>query len=98
AETVAVGFAAYATNCVVCHGDHAMSSGLVPNLRYSALLGDANGWDMVVREGAFAERGMGNFGEVFDAETGEAIRAYVISEANSGRDEAFYEKVMKDTQ
>ena len=30
---------------------------------------------------------------VFDEQTIEAIRAYVIHEANSGRDEAFYESL-----
>jgi quinohemoprotein ethanol dehydrogenase len=77
-------------NCAVCHGDHAMSSGLVPNLRYSPLLGDAAGWGAVVREGARAELGMANFAAILEAEESEAIRAYVISEAASGRNESFY--------
>ena len=90
-ETVAAGFGAYMENCAVCHGDHAMTSGLVPSLRHSPLLGDAALWNSVVREGARASLGMGNFSAIIDAQTAEAIRAYVISEANSGRGAAYYE-------
>jgi quinohemoprotein ethanol dehydrogenase len=89
-ETIAAGERSFMRNCAVCHGDHAMSSGLVPNLRYSPLLGDAAGWGAVVREGARAELGMANFAAILEAEESEAIRAYVISEAASGRNESFY--------
>ena len=90
-ETILAGRKAFMENCAVCHGDRAMSSGLIPNLRHSPLLGDAQLWNSVVREGARAALGMGNFSAVIDAQTAEAIRAYVISEANSGRDAAYYE-------
>ena len=92
-EVIAAGAVAYAANCTVCHGEHAMSSGLVPNLRYSPLLGDAGLWNAVVREGARASLGMGNFAANVDMATSEAIRAFVISEANSGRDAAYYERL-----
>jgi quinohemoprotein ethanol dehydrogenase len=92
-EMIAAGLDAYAANCAVCHGDGAMSSGLVPNLRYSPLLGDAVLWKSVVREGARSALGMGNFGGIIDDETSEAIRAWIISEANSGRDAAYYEGI-----
>ncbi len=95
-EIVAAGFQAYANYCVTCHGDQAQSSGLVPNLRYSSLLGDTDAWNAVVREGAFAASGMGNFGAIIDREQSEAIRAYVISEANNGYDAAFYEKIARE--
>jgi hypothetical protein len=36
---------------------------------------------------------MGNFGGIIDDETSEAIRAWIISEANSGRDAAYYEGI-----
>ena len=93
AEIVAAGQHAYANLCVTCHGDQAQSSGLVPNLRTSMLLGDEFAWNAVVREGARAEMGMGNFGAILDREQSEAIRAYVISEANHGFDAAFYERI-----
>ena len=96
AETVALGKQAYANLCVSCHGDQAMSSGLVPNLRHSAALGDAQAWNHIVREGERVNLGMANFSTELDQDTSEAIRAYVISEANSQRDKAFYEKIAND--
>lgn len=92
-EVVATGLGAYMEICAACHGDRAMSSGLVPNLRYSPLLGDAELWDAVVRGGARASLGMGNFSAILDKETSEAIREYVISEANSGRGADYYENL-----
>ncbi|MFT5655182.1 MAG: quinohemoprotein ethanol dehydrogenase [Arenicella sp.] len=89
-DVLAKGANAYANTCVACHGDQAFSSGLVPNLRFSAITPNAQAWQTVVREGALAASGMPNFSEAIDADTAEAIRAYVISEANSGRDDAFY--------
>ena len=68
-----------------------MSSGLVPNLRLSPLIADAGLWDDVVRKGARAELGMGNFSAILDPAASEAIRAYVISESNSDRDAAWYQ-------
>ncbi len=87
---IAAGARAYAQNCAVCHGDHAMSSGLVPNLRYSPLNADAGAWRQVVLQGARAPLGMAGFSANIDEEASEAIRAYVISEANSVRDADWY--------
>ena len=96
-DVVKAGFQLYANLCVTCHGDQAQSSGLVPNLRYSALLGDPEAWNAVVREGARATVGMGNFGAILDQDESEAVRAYVIHEANNGYDAAFYERVARET-
>ncbi|MFN0024579.1 MAG: PQQ-binding-like beta-propeller repeat protein, partial [Parvularculaceae bacterium] len=90
AEIIAVGARAYAQNCTVCHGEHAMSSGLVPNLRHSPVLGDADAWREVVRGGALAGQGMASYAAILDDAAAEAIRAYVISEANSARNADWY--------
>jgi quinohemoprotein ethanol dehydrogenase len=95
-EVVQQGAYAYGNNCGSCHGDHAFSSGLVPNLRYSAITTSPQAWSNIVSNGVLAEQGMPNFGEVLDTETVEAIRAYVISEANSNRDKAFYDSASLD--
>lgn len=87
------GVSLYANNCVACHGDHAFSSGLTPNLRYSAITASAEAWKSVIIDGSLASRGMPNFGSTLSTEEAEMIRAYVISEANSGRNEAFYKTV-----
>jgi quinohemoprotein ethanol dehydrogenase len=92
-ETIAAGAIAYAANCTVCHGEHAMSSGLTPNLRYSPLLGDSELWKSVVLGGARKELGMMSFSAILDEESAEAIRAYVIAEANSNRDAAYYARI-----
>lgn len=90
---LAKGAAAYANNCTTCHGDQAFSSGLIPNLRFSGVTKSAAAWRSVVLEGAFLEKGMPNFGKVLDSDTAEAIRAYVIHEANTGFDESFYDSL-----
>ena len=95
-ETLKKGWRAYGTTCSVCHGDHAQSSGLVPNLRYSAITTNAEAFKAIVLGGALAANGMPNFGKVHDEETVEAIRAYIISEANSDRDAEFYKTVKAD--
>lgn len=92
-EVIAKGLNTYSNTCVTCHGDQAFSSGLIPNLRFSPITKNAEAWNSVVREGALAENGMPNFGKVLDRDTAEAIRAYVISEANSDRDENFYQTI-----
>jgi len=84
---------AYANTCTVCHGDQAFSSGLVPNLRYSKVTGSATAWRRIVLDGALAKQGMPNFSGVLDEDTSEAIRAHVINEANSNRDQAFYDSL-----
>lgn len=83
-ETIALGAAKYGNACVVCHGDHNFSNSIVPNLRYSFVLSDAEQWQNIVRGGALAEVGMPNFEKHLSAEDAEAIRAYIIFKANEG--------------
>ena len=92
-ELIKKGSLAYARMCGSCHGDQAYSSGLIPQLRFSAITKDAEAWQEVLLEGLLAENGMPNFAGRTDAETVEAIRAYVISEANSDRGKEFYDEV-----
>jgi len=90
-ETLALGLKTYTARCSICHGDQAQSSGLIPNLRYSPITKNAIAWEQVVRAGALEHKGMPNFSNVFSSDVSEAIRAYVVAEANSGRDERFYQ-------
>lgn len=92
-EVIKLGGTAYANRCGICHGDQAYSSGLVPQLRFSGITKDAQAWSEVLLEGLLAENGMPNFAGRIDSETSEAIRAYVISEANSDRGKEFYDDV-----
>ena len=92
-EVLAKGKQVFANACVVCHGDQAYSSGFIPNLRFSAVTKDPELWQEVVRGGMLADNGMPPFGSSYDAESIEMVRAYIISEANSEFNKAFYEEV-----
>lgn len=95
AETLKLGKERYFSNCSLCHGNQAFSSGLVPNLRYSAITPNAEAWSAIVLNGALIKQGMPNFEGRLSSDEVEAIRAYVISEANSDRDKAFYDSLVK---
>ena len=89
-QTIALGKELYGDNCSLCHGMQAFSSGLIPNLRYSSFLRDANAWSAVLLDGVLSTKGMPNFSRALGKEQGEAIRAYVIKEANSAKDADYY--------
>ena len=82
AATVEAGKATYHRYCGTCHGDSAVSSGVLPDLRHSAYLSEADTFTRLVREGMLAERGMFAFGAELSAEDVEQIRAYVIHRAH----------------
>jgi alcohol dehydrogenase (cytochrome c)/quinohemoprotein ethanol dehydrogenase len=81
AEVVTAGKNAFSRTCGVCHGDSATSGGILPDLRYSSLLGDPKEWNSVVRGGALESRGMVGFASELSEEQTDAIRAYVIHRA-----------------
>jgi mono/diheme cytochrome c family protein len=69
--------------CTVCHGNAAVSAGgVIPDLRWSKALGDAEAWKKIVIDGSRAEQGMVSYAPVLSAEQAEAVRAYVVSRAN----------------
>jgi quinohemoprotein ethanol dehydrogenase len=84
-ETVALGFATYQDVCMGCHGLNAVSGLLIPDLRASAYLWDEKDWEAVVRGGQLKERGMASFAENISAEQSQAVRAYVIQQAQRGQ-------------
>ncbi len=90
-EVIAQGAQHYANTCGLCHGEQAMSSGLIPNLRFSPYIESSQAFKAVVMDGALEKNGMPNYADVFDEANIEAIRAYIILEANSDRDASFYE-------
>lgn len=79
---VAEGSVHYARNCTVCHGPLAISSGVLPDLRWSAITGNEAAWDGVVQEGNLASNGMVSFSNILTKEDTDAIRAYVLSQAH----------------
>jgi alcohol dehydrogenase (cytochrome c)/quinohemoprotein ethanol dehydrogenase len=67
--------------CGTCHGDSAVSGGVLPDLRYSSALGSAEQWNMIVRDGALRANGMVSFSSELSQAEIDAVRAYVISRA-----------------
>ena len=84
ADMIQLGFEQYHFNCRVCHGPLAISSGVLPDLRWSAVSADADAWQAIVRGGALADNGMVSFAEVLSPSDAEAVRAYVIKQAHDG--------------
>jgi alcohol dehydrogenase (cytochrome c)/quinohemoprotein ethanol dehydrogenase len=75
------GEASFQRFCSGCHGDVAVSGGLVPDLRYSAYLKN-DGWFAIVRDGVLHSSGMVGFGKEVSQGDAAAIRSYVIFRAN----------------
>jgi quinohemoprotein ethanol dehydrogenase len=84
AATIQTGKASYARFCSSCHGDAAVSGGIIPDLRYSAYLGDDTFHDVVLG-GALKTNGMASFTKVLDRPGSEAVRAYLIRRAHESR-------------
>ena len=85
AAVITKGKQIYHSYCYYCHGDAAVSGGVVPDLRHSSVLGDATVWTSIVRKGALSSSGMVAFGDELSARDVEAVRAYVIHRANESR-------------
>jgi quinohemoprotein ethanol dehydrogenase len=83
-ETVARGKYLYHRHCGVCHGDAAISGGLLADLRASPTIhGDA--WHTVVLKGPLTSIGMVSYAAELDTEDSDAIRAYIIARANESK-------------
>jgi quinohemoprotein ethanol dehydrogenase len=73
----------FQTYCAGCHGDVAVSGGVLPDLRYSgALKGEE--WFSVVLGGALQSNGMVSFAKELSRQDASDIRAYVIFRRNQG--------------
>ena len=83
AATLSAGAVHYSRNCFACHGALAVSSGVLPDLRWSAIAGDAAAWRKVVLDGGLSAKGMVSFAKYLTAQDAEAIRAYVLAQAHS---------------
>jgi mono/diheme cytochrome c family protein len=81
AATIENGKERYQRYCSMCHGDVAVSGGVLPDLRYSAAL-SSDQWTNIVLGGLLQPNGMVSFSKELSHKDAEAIRAYVISRAN----------------
>jgi alcohol dehydrogenase (cytochrome c)/quinohemoprotein ethanol dehydrogenase len=80
-EAVQRGERLYQRFCSGCHGDVAVSGGVLPDLRYSSTLA-SDQWFSVVLGGLLKQYGMVSFAEELSREDAAAVRAYVIFRAN----------------
>jgi PQQ-dependent dehydrogenase (methanol/ethanol family) len=86
-ETIVRGKYLYHRHCVVCHGDAAISGGMLTDLRASPTIhGDA--WHTAVLEGPLASIGMVSYAAELDTEDSEAIRAYIVARAHESKAQA----------
>ena len=81
AQVIEHGQVIYQRHCSYCHGDAMRTGGLTPDLRYSssAIHGI---WEKIVIEGVLAPAGMVGFSKFLSSDDAEAIRQYVLFEAN----------------
>ena len=82
AATIALGESRYQSYCSVCHGDSAVSGGVLPDLRYAPALADPALWQRIVQGGLLAPGGMVSFAGQLSRRQIEAVRAYVIARAH----------------
>jgi len=83
-ETVVRGKFLYHRHCVVCHGDAAVSGGMLSDLRASPTIrGEL--WNTIVMDGVLAEQGMVSYAAELDPVDSEAIRSYIIARAHESR-------------
>lgn len=81
ADVLEQGKVNYQRHCSYCHGDGMRTAGLTPDLRYSGAAVHEQ-WQAIILEGLLASRGMVSFASYLDEATAEAIRQYVLLEAN----------------
>jgi len=77
------GASLYTKICAICHGVAVISGGALPDLRHSAMTGSAEAFQSVVLDGAMQANGMASFAEILDKNDSEAIRAFVVQQANA---------------
>jgi quinohemoprotein ethanol dehydrogenase len=75
----------YQRYCSGCHGDVAVSGGVLPDLRYSGTLA-SDQWFQIVLDGMLEEYGMVSFSKEITRQNATAIREYVIFRANQSLD------------
>ena len=85
-EQVTSGGYNFGRYCGQCHGDAAIGSTVVPDLRRSAALEHPDSWQMIVHDGALSDNGMVSFSPSLSKDEIEAVRQYVIFRANQDRD------------
>ncbi len=84
ADALARGKTHYDTYCARCHGDNAVSGGVIPDLRRMAPDTHA-AWQRIVHDGERKDLGMLGFAQWLDATAVDEVHQYVISRAREDR-------------
>jgi quinohemoprotein ethanol dehydrogenase len=79
--TIGKGQRLFQRYCAGCHGDVAVSGGVLPDLRRSSALAD-DAWFEIVLRGDLQSQGMVSFSKELSHEDAAAIRSYVIFRRN----------------
>jgi alcohol dehydrogenase (cytochrome c)/quinohemoprotein ethanol dehydrogenase len=86
AATVHKGEQLFQRYCAACHGDVAVSGGVLPDLRYSSTL-DTDEWFSDVLGGMLQSEGMVPFAKELSRGDAADVRAYVIFRRNQSAPE-----------
>lgn len=84
-EQLAEGALKYARYCAVCHGDAAIGSSVIRDLRRGVSLKDATLWNKIVIGGALVNNGMIGWKQELSDEQAENIRLFVITRAHEDK-------------
>jgi alcohol dehydrogenase (cytochrome c)/quinohemoprotein ethanol dehydrogenase len=84
-DVVARGSDLFGANCALCHGQGGQARGTFPDLRRSVALTDQGLFDTIVLDGVLSARGMASFDATLDPDDTEAVRAYLIGQAEIAR-------------
>jgi len=80
------GYFQFQTYCAACHGDNAISGGVLPDLRWSGAIRSAESFYNVVGRGALTAYGMDKFDKSMTPQQIETIRQFIIGRANDTYD------------
>ena len=86
AVTIRKGEQLYQRYCAQCHGDVAVSGGVLPDLRYSGTL-ESDAWFSDVLKGILQSEGMVSFAKELSRQDAADIRSYVIFRRNQSVEE-----------
>jgi quinohemoprotein ethanol dehydrogenase len=86
-EEINRGEANFQRFCAACHGDVAVSGGVLPDLRYSSTIANDQAFSSIVLGGLLSKQGMVSFASELTKDDVWAIRDYVIFRANQGMDQ-----------
>jgi mono/diheme cytochrome c family protein len=81
-EVLQHGRVLYLERCSWCHGFDTAGTGSYPDLKYASA-GIHSRWNAIVLEGDAVRRGMPAFGEFLSEDDAQAIRAYVLQQAQA---------------